>query len=386
MQLLDGVIRNYEWGSTSSIPSILGLPEDGRPWAELWLGAHPSAPSLIGCDRQGLDAVVAADPIGALGPVGAERFGALPFLVKILAADEPLSLQAHPSVAQAEDGYAREEAAGIAIDAPERSFRDRNHKPELICALTDFEALCGFRDPHATLTLLAGIDTPVLDPLRDGLAAAPTAAGLRAALGQLLTLDTDAATALVEPVVEACRRPGPVDGAAERAAVARLGARYPNDAGVVTALLLNHVTLRPGEALFLGSGNLHMYLHGTGVEVMANSDNVLRGGLTSKHIDVPTLLDVVDTEPIDPAVQRPTPEGGVATYDAPVPEFSLSRVEIDGTHRLAAGPSILLCTDGTVEIGPHTLDRGAVAWLPASDGPVEASGRGTVYRAGIGLH
>ncbi|MGB1655255.1 MAG: mannose-6-phosphate isomerase, class I [Acidimicrobiales bacterium] len=384
MQLLEGVIRNYEWGSVSSIPSLLGRPPDGRPWAELWFGAHPSAPALVGPTRQPLDTVVEADPVAALGSDVAGRFGSLPFLVKLLAAAEPLSLQAHPSIAQAEAGHAREDAAGIALDAPNRSFRDRLHKPELICALTEFEALCGFRDPHATLAILATIDTPALDPIRARIDTEPNAAGLHAVLSHLLTLEPAEAAALVDAVVAACDRPGPEIGAGERAMAAGLGAHHPGDAGVITALLLNRLTLQPGEALFLGPGNLHMYLRGTGVEIMANSDNVLRGGLTSKHVDVPALLDVVDAEPIDPAIQRPVAIDGITVYDTPVPEFSLVRIDVDDAHTLAAGPAIVLCTDGVVEICPHTLDRGAAIWLPAADGAVEVTGRGTLYRAGVG--
>ncbi len=384
MQRLEGVIRNYEWGSTSSIPSMLGCAEDGKPWAELWLGAHPSAPSVVGEPRTPLDELIAADPAGQLGPAVVDRFGSLPFLFKVLAAAAPLSLQAHPSVLQAEAGYAREDAAGVPIDAPNRSFRDRFHKPELICALTDFHALCGFRDPVATLDVLATIDTSALDPIRDRLAEASAVDGLGPLLEHLLTLPAADAAALVAPVVAACGALGPDRHADVRAMAAALGERYPGDAGVVTALLLNLVHLKPGEALFLGAGNLHAYLGGTGVEIMANSDNVLRGGLTTKHIDIPTLLEVVDARPIEPAVQRPVAVEGVAPYDTPVPEFALERLDLDGSVAVS-GPAILLCTDGAADVGSFSLERGAAAWLPAADGVVELRGRGTVYRAGVNL-
>ncbi len=384
MQLLDGEIRNYDWGSTSSIPSLLGRVEDGQPWAELWLGAHPSAPSLVGATRTPLDELIAADPVAELGPEIAERFGSLPFLFKVLAAAAPLSLQAHPSVLQAEAGYAREDAAGVPIDAPNRSFRDRFHKPELICALTDFHALCGFRDPVATLDVLATIDTSALDPIRDRLAAASAVDGLGSLLEHLLTLPAADAAALVAPVVAACGAPGPDRHADVRAMAAALGERYPGDAGVVIALLLNLVHLKPGDALFLGAGNLHAYLGGTGVEIMANSDNVLRGGLTTKHIDISTLLEVVDARPIEPVVQRPVAVEGVASYDTLVPEFRLDRLELDGSATVS-GPAILLCIDGVVDAASHTLERGAAAWLSAADGAVELRGRGAVFRAGVNL-
>ena len=384
MQRLEGAIRQYDWGSTSSIPSLLGCAEDGEPWAELWLGAHPSAPSVVGETRTPLDELIAADPAAQLGTAVTDRFGSLPFLFKVLAAAAPLSLQAHPSVPQAEAGYAREDAAGIPIDAPNRSFRDRFHKPELICALTDFHALCGFRDPVATLDVLATIDTAALDPIRDRLAVFSDVDGLGPLLEYLLTLPATDAAALVAPVVAACGVPGSDRHADVRAMAAALGERYPGDAGVVTALLLNLVHLKPGEALFLGAGSLHAYLGGTGVEIMANSDNVLRGGLTTKHIDIPTLLEVVDARPIEPVVQRPALVRGIASYDTPVPEFLLDRLDLDGSATVS-GPAILLCTDGAVDAGSFSLERGAAAWLPAGDGIVELRGRGTVYRAGVNL-
>lgn len=384
MELLDGPIRHYDWGSTTAIPELLGRSPTGEPAAELWLGAHPSAPALVGPAHRPLDAVIAADPVAALGAAVADRFGELPFLLKVLAAAEPLSLQAHPTTAEAEAGFAREEAAGIPIDAPHRSFRDRRHKPELVCALSEFDALCGFRDPVATLDVLGSIDTPALDPVRDALRADPSPAGLRRLLEWLLTRDGAEAASLAGAVGEACRRAPGGDHGAERAMAASLSDRHPGDAGVVTALLLNLVTLRPGEALFLGAGNLHAYLHGTAVEIMANSDNVVRGGLTSKPIDVATLVEIVDPTPIEPAVQSPALVEGVADYDSPVPEFSLSRIELDGRLRLDPGPAILLCTRGHVVAGEHVLARGAAAWLPAADGPITLEGTATLHRAGVG--
>ena len=385
MQLLEGVIRHYDWGSIDSIPELLGVRATGEPWAELWLGAHPSAPSSVGSEGIALDGLIAADPAAALGTNVADHFGDLPFLLKVLAAASPLSLQAHPSVAEAEAGFDREDAAGIPVDAPNRSFRDRNHKPELICALSEFDALCGFRDPKATVAILNTIDTPALDPVRDQLLDNPDAGGLNALLGHLLTLSARDAAALANAVVDACRADGPELGRRERAMAVALGARYPGDAGVVTALLLNFITLAPGEALFLGAGNLHAYLQGTGIEIMANSDNVLRGGLTPKHVDVETLLAVVDAAPILPDVQRPAIIDGVATYDTPVPEFSLQRIEVDGARSMVGGPAILLCTDGAVGVGAHVIECGAAAWISAEESAIELSGRGTVFRAAVGV-
>ncbi|MDG1410168.1 MAG: mannose-6-phosphate isomerase, class I [Acidimicrobiales bacterium] len=384
MQLLEGVIRHYDWGSVDSIPELLGVPATGEPWAELWLGAHPSAPSSVGGAGLLLDDVIAADPVAELGSEVADRFGRLPFMVKVLSVGSPLSLQAHPSISEAEAGFDRENAAGIPVDAPHRSFRDRNHKPELICALTEFDALCGFRDPMATLAILNTIDTPALDPVREHLRIEPVTAGLDVLLAYLLTLSARDAAALVNPVVDACRADGPEIGRRERAMAVALGARYPGDAGVVAALLLNFITLAPGEGLFLGAGNLHAYLQGTAVEIMANSDNVLRGGLTPKHIDVETLLAVVDVAPICPDVQCPARIDGVTTYDTPVPDFSLQRIEVDGARSIAGGPAIFLCTDGVIDIGTQVIDRGAAAWISAEESTIELSGQGAIFRAAVG--
>jgi mannose-6-phosphate isomerase len=385
LDLLEGPIKHYDWGSPTEIPSLLGRPATGEPAAELWLGAHPSDPSLVGAGRVPLDRVVSTDPIGTLGEAVHERFGTLPFLFKVLAAAAPLSLQAHPSTEQAESGFAREESAGIALDAPNRSFRDRRHKPELVCALTPFRALCGFRPPDATLSVLETIPTAALDPVRDRLRADATPDGLSSLLAWLLTLEADTAATMVGAVARACGEHESGPHAPERAMAASLASRHPGDAGVVTALLLNLVTLRPGEALFLGAGNLHAYLGGMAVELMANSDNVLRGGLTSKHIDVETLLDVVDPTPLEPEIQRPRPAGPVCRYESPVPEFSLARIELDGRFVLEPGPAILLCTGGFVDAGDRCLDRGSAAWVPADDGEIVLEGTATIYRAGVGM-
>ena len=384
MELLEGSLRDYDWGSATVIPKLLGRSPTDAPCAELWLGAHESGPALVGANGAPLDAVIRADPEAMLGPAVAERFGALPFLLKVLAADAPLSLQSHPSASQAAAGFDREERAGIPLDAPHRSFRDRRHKPELVCALSRFEALCGFRDPVATLDLLSTIDTPALDAVRDRIASDPSPTGMTGLLGWLLTLDSETARRMVAAAADACRASRSARGVRERETAIALAERYPDDAGVVTALLLNHVVLEPGEALFLGSGNLHAYLRGTAVEVMANSDNVLRGGLTSKHVDVRTLLEIVDPSPFTPVVQCPEPIGGVVTFSSPVAEFTLQRAQVDGRIALDGGPAILLCVDGAVDVGEHTLDRGAAAWVPGTEPAIVLHGRGTVFRAGVG--
>ena len=384
MELIEGVVRRYDWGSLTAIPELLGRPLTGEPWAELWLGAHPAAPATVGARAEPLDRLIAADPVAALGPAAAARFVRLPFLMKVLAAAAPLSLQAHPSAEQARAGFEREESMGIPLDAPQRVFRDRSHKPELVCALSSFEALCGFRHPERTAALLDTLDAPALAPLRRRLARS-AGSEMGDLLRWLLALEASEAAALAESAVEACASTAADDGwSAARSAVVELGARHRSDAAVVAALLLNHVLLAPGEALFLGPGCLHAYLGGTAVELMAESDNVVRGGLTSKHVDTAALVEIVDGEATDAPVQRPEPVDGVVTYRTSAAEFSLRRLEVDGSLTVAAGPAVMLCTGGCLDADGVTLDRGAAAWVGASEPAVVLEGQGTVFCASLG--
>ena len=384
MELIEGAVRSYDWGSLTAIPDLLGRPATGEPWAELWLGAHPAAPATVGARAEPLDRLIASDPVAALGPAAASRYGRLPFLLKVLAAAAPLSLQAHPSVEQAAAGFEREEAMGIPLDAPRRMFRDRSPKPELICALSGFEALCGFRDPLQTAALLDTLDAPALDPLRRRLQGR-SGSQMRDLLAWLLHLDRPEAALLAESAAEACAASACEDEwSGLRSAVADLGNRHPGDAAVAAALFLNHVVLAPGEALFLDSGCLHAYLGGTAVELMADSDNVVRGGLTSKHVDAAALVEVVDGTASDAPVQRPEPVDGVVTYSTTAAEFSLRRLDVDGSSAVAAGPAVLLCTEGCVEANGVTLDRGAAAWSDAREPRVAVEGRGTLFCASVG--
>ncbi len=331
MELLENPVRAYAWGSRTVIPDLLGqeVPSP-HPQAEMWLGAHPADSSHLvhtdGGETSLLDAL-GADPKQLLGAVRSERWDStLPFLLKVLAADEPLSLQAHPSIEQARAGFAREDAAGIARDASDRNYKDANHKPELICALTELHALVGFRDPAVTVRLLRALEVPELAGHAELLAAQPDADGLRALFTTWITLPQPALAELVPYLLAACvehiKARGPF-GRECRTAL-QLAEPYPTDAGVLTSLLLNHVELAPGEAIYLPPGNLHAYLRGTAVEIMANSDNVLRGGLTPKHVDVPELLRVLDFSCGDMPVLRGDRCGNRWVYRTPAPEFELS--------------------------------------------------------------
>ncbi|WP_031067714.1 mannose-6-phosphate isomerase, class I [Streptomyces sp. NRRL WC-3742] len=397
MDRLVNTVRPYAWGSLTALPELLGQEPTGEPQAELWMGAHPGDPSRVdrGEGPSRLDELIAADPQGELGAASVAKFGpTLPFLFKVLAAGIPLSIQAHPTLAQARAGFAAENALGIPLDAPERNYRDDNHKPELICALGEFEGLCGFRRPADAARLMAGLKVPGLAPVIELLGAEDESEALRGALVAVLTMDGEAASRIVRESVEALWRTDP-DG--EYAPYARIAKDFPEDRGVIVGLLLHHFRLRAGEALYLGAGVPHAYLSGACVELQANSDNVLRAGLTPKHIDVPQLLDVVVVEPCTPEILHPRPVDttpGEELYPVPIDEFRLSRFTLDGTAYEIDGrtPQILLCTEGTVDLtAPDgtalTLTRGASAYLPATGTPtrLSAPAPATLFRATVTL-
>ncbi|MGP3984084.1 mannose-6-phosphate isomerase, class I [Streptomyces sp. KR80] len=397
MDRLANTVRPYAWGSTTAIPELLRTEPTGEPQAELWMGAHPGAPSRI--DRGGglvaLSDVIEADPVGELGQATVDRFGPrLPFLLKVLAAASPLSLQVHPDLAQAGTGFAAEEDRGVPNDAPHRNYKDTNHKPELICALTPFDGLCGFRHEAEAAELLAGLEVDSLKPYVDILHARPESDALREVLTAVLTADRSAMAETVEHAATAAERladvPGPHQDA--YAAYASIARHYPGDPGVIAAMLLNYVRLQPGEALFLGAGVPHAYLNGLGVEIMANSDNVLRCGLTPKHVDVPELLRIVRFEPTAPGVLRPEAVAGEERYETPIDEFRLSRyVLAEGTKPVrlgAAAPQVLLCTAGAAVLSRGAeelrLVQGESAFVPAGE-TITLFGGGTFFRATVAV-
>ncbi|MFD3590071.1 mannose-6-phosphate isomerase, class I [Streptomyces sp. NPDC058683] len=381
MDRLDNTTRPYAWGSPTAIPKLLGVEPSGEPQAEMWMGAHPGAPSRTA--RGTLVEVIDANPKAELGEAAVAKFGPrLPFLLKILAAGAPLSLQVHPNLEQAREGYEDEERRGIPLDAPDRNYKDANHKPELICALTEFDGMCGFRAPEQAAELLEALGVDSLKPYVDLLRAHPEEAALREVLTAILTADREEMARTVAETAAACTRLG-----GDHAPYADLAHHFPGDAGVIASMLLNHVRLQPGEALFLGAGIPHAYLSGLGVEIMANSDNVLRCGLTPKHVDVPELLRVVRFEARDAGVLRPeAAPDGEEVYETPIDEFRLSRYVLpEGTtaHDLTLPtPQILLCTAGAVRAGEYDLTPGQSVFVPAGE-KAEVSGAGTVFRATV---
>lgn len=397
MWSLDNTIQRYAWGSRTALATLQGRASPTpEPEAELWMGAHPRAPSRLREDGRTLLQAIEADPQGMLGAPVVQRFGPrLPFLLKVLAAGEPLSLQAHPDAARAREGFAEEDAAGIPRDAPHRNYADPWAKPELVCALGPFVALCGFRALAPSRALVEALGVPALRAAAEPLWSRPEGEGLAATVHALLTMAEPAR--LVRELLAAAERSGP---ATERwphelAWIVRLARRHPGDAGVAVALLLDLVELARGEALFLAAGNLHCYLEGTAVEIMGGSDNVLRGGLTPKHVDVPELLRVLDFGAGPVPIRRAAPiSAHEQRYLAPTPDFGLSRVELGAGERWSApvaGPEVLLCVEGRVRVEAGAgrvlaLGPGQSAFVGASTPArtVEADAAASLFRATVG--
>ncbi len=401
---LQNTIMNYAWGSRAAIAKLQGRRASRQPEAELWMGAHSKAPSrgLVRGDWHPLPALFEAEPACWLGERVQRQFGQLPFLFKVLAAAEPLSLQAHPNLQQAKRGFEVEERRGVPIGADHRNYKDANHKPELICALTPFEALCGFRQRVQFEQLIASLQCPTLSGcLTEALANADDSMALEQCFRRLMQLPADEAKAVVASTVAAAQRIleqgkapdvdpaliSPFVGAL--AWLPKLAKAYPGDIGVVVSLMLNHAVLEPGEALYLPAGNLHAYLCGTGLELMANSDNVLRGGLTPKHVDVPELLSVLVFEgrPVQ-KVRAQAVSDGCWRYVTPATEFELWKHDLGEAPvqiPVSDGPEIVIAVEGKARYRTDEnlveLLPGESAFVPPSEAGYCLAGPAVVYRA-----
>jgi mannose-6-phosphate isomerase len=419
--------RDYAWGSTTAIPELLGTPETGEPQAELWLGAHPGSPSRI-VDPSLADGATDLAEWFARSPQAAGATGSLPYLLKVLAAAHPLSLQAHPTLERAREGFARENAAGIPLDSPERNYKDALHKPEIVVALSErYEALCGFRpleEVREIVSLLVTIDNsstaprwelygPIVHLLEDSITETETDAEVLQSVVAWLLAGGEAVSALVGHLVRTAEKAlhpahahmtDPYTPSLET--VVRLNEEYPGDPGIIISLLLNRVTLRAGEALYLPAGNIHAYLSGLGVELMSASDNVLRGGLTPKHVDVPELLQVLEFRPVPVPYLVPShPSAGVTLFKPDVPDFELARIDLGPDAAAEAspdaatgaseavfapqGPSIALCIAGELQVtavsgATFTLARGAALYVTPDEGSLTFTGAGTAFVAAPG--
>ncbi|MGD8523699.1 MAG: mannose-6-phosphate isomerase, class I [Desulfobacterales bacterium] len=393
---LKNTVQNYAWGSLTAIPDLLGVSNPTNiPQAELWMGAHPKAPSEVQYDGQWLSLIDLIDkyPIDILGKAVAQKFSnTLPYLFKVLAAASPLSIQAHPNLSQARDGFLRENSLEIPLNAPQRNYRDDNHKPECICALTPFWALCGFRKIS---TIVAYFNAVCPKGLKDELAALKlnsSSKGLKHFFSILLTLDADRRQSIIDEAVSNVGKREREDATYEW--IMKLSDAYPHDIGILSPLLLNLLCLEPGQAIFLGAGQLHAYLGGVGIELMANSDNVLRGGLTPKHVDVSELLKVLHFDEYEVNCIEPDKNNNCEwVYACPAKEFALSVITLpeNKSYFRLYGKSveILLCTAGTAELMDMdrrdilSLTKGMSIIIPAAVKRYKIEGQATFYKATV---
>ena len=396
--ILKNTIQEYAWGSTRAIPDLLGRKNPERKTqAELWMGAHPKAPSLVQHNGPwvSLQELIAKNPVDVLGKKVAENFNnRLPYLFKVLAAAKPLSIQAHPGLHQAREGFQRENAQKIPLDAPNRNYRDDNHKPECICALTRFWALSRFRKISGILYYFEKLNLQQLEVELADFQKRTTSHGLKRFYTSLMTMDMDRQKRIIDEAL------GQAQGFESEDPVfkwmLKLADDYPDDIGVLSPILLNLICLEPGQAIFLDAGELHAYLQGLGIELMANSDNVLRGGLTPKHVDVPELLRVLKFEDRDITLLKPGKSvANELVYPSPVAEFVLSVITLN-KKAIYQSPQdrsveILICTRGKAtifdrhDLSETPLRQGASAIIPAAVEGYSLKGEGTFYKAGVPL-
>ena len=385
---LDNSIQPYDWGCKTALGKLFGIANpDNQPQAEIWMGAHPGAPSRVLLDNAKtvtLDDFIESSPEIVLGEAVSARFsGKLPYLFKVLSAAAPLSIQVHPNKKQAEAGYEKDNQAGLAPNAPNRNYRDDNHKPELMYALTPFRAMCGFRQPSEISELFSLIKHPQIDILLETL----KNEGLQGFWQQLLELAEAPLNEMIDQALALAKH----NQHPAIKELKRLNAFYPGDAGVFSPMILNLIHLEPGEAIYLDAGTPHAYLEGTGMEIMANSDNVLRGGLTSKHMDVAELIatmnfDVVDIENFK---VRPQQQGDQFDFSVPVPDFAFGIIPVKTKAAVKASGSveILFCIEGSVNVEVNgnslTLSPGESCLITATDQQTRFEGNGSLARASV---
>ena len=393
---LDNPILNYAWGSRTAIAELLGRETPSRePEAELWMGTHPKAPSLIEFDGQTivLSDWITRHPIQILGENVANRFGnQLPFLFKILAAAEPLSIQAHPDLEQARQGYERENRADIPLEATYRNYRDDNHKPEIICALTDFWGLNGFR-PHKDLSQqLVRFCPENLASFHSSLCRGSSDDTLKKLFGRLMMMPASEKGEVISETIAHATDASSDD--VEARWILKLADRYPGDIGILSPIILNLVHLTPGQAMYLPAGQLHAYLEGVGIELMANSDNVLRGGLTPKHIDVDELMQILIFEPSASGIMSANMISETEhRYTTPAEEFLLVKLVLSPPEIHTApndrNVEILLITEGQAELKVDAtkeqmyLNGGDSILIPAAAGSYQLIGRAEVFMATV---
>lgn len=388
---LDNVIQHYSWGSKQSISELFGIQNpNAQPQAEIWMGAHPRGCSRIAHTGQLLSGVLSQNSKGMLGEYTQARFGELPYLFKVLAAETPLSIQVHPSKKKALLGFERENKLGIPLDAPNRNYKDSNHKPELVYALTFYKAMNGFRPVSQIIELFSEARISVLDTEISVLASNPSSEGLKVFFTTVMTLEGERKQSALEQLYSAYeRRPKTAMGRDALQYSKGFKKHYMDDIGLFSPLMLNTIELAPGEAMFLHAETPHAYIEGTGLEIMANSDNVLRAGLTSKFIDVSELIDNTrfETTSIDEIKLKAIAKEDKLTFPIPVEDFGFDIVPVDEgiSQQYLRSAEILFCVDGEVTVSTHehqlVLHSGESVFISHDTGKYQYHGKGMFARA-----
>ncbi len=388
---LDNVIQDYIWGSKTSIASLFEIENPNNAHqAEIWMGAHPNGCSKRDNDKALLSELIKAQPEAFLGQRTTEQYGELPYLLKVLAAAKPLSIQVHPEKSRAAAGFEKENQAGIPVTAGNRNYKDPNHKPELVYALTPYLAMNGFRVFEEIISLFEQASVPSLEAELAALKSNPESSQLKAFFAAVMSLEGEARDTALSELLENIESKGQTEPAKQAfAMVVEFHAEYPTDIGLFAPLMLNLIELQPGEAMFLFAETPHAYLRGTGMEIMANSDNVLRAGLTPKFIDVPELIDNTKFEPIpfDTLKTAPVVEGNRTCFPVPVEDFKIDI--LTSTDQAASlnteSGEILFCLTGnvTVKTGQESvaLKSGESVFISFAASEYQFEGEGQLVRA-----
>lgn len=388
---LDNVIQNYAWGSKDSINQLFGIVNPNQePQAEIWMGAHPNGCSKVGGTGEALSHVIDENKVDVLGGYTAARFGELPFLFKVLAAETPLSIQVHPNKRKSEMGYERENALGIPLNASNRNYKDPNHKPELVYALTFYKAMNGFRPIEDIISLFEEANIPSLAIELNVLKANADSDALKAFFTAIMSLEGEKKEAALNELEAAHQRSAKTVMGREAMQYSKdFKQHYPGDIGLFAPLMLNTVELAPGEAMFLFAETPHAYVQGTGLEIMANSDNVLRAGLTPKYIDVPELIDNTIFEPIKPENIRlkPVLKEGKMSYPIPVDDFGFDILSAsdESKSQYLRSAEILFCVEGEATVTSEgqsiTLKPGESVFVSNNSSVYQYQGNGILARA-----
>ncbi len=395
MYKLVGRLQHYAWGGYEFIPHLLGIENtDHRPCAEYWMGAHPAAPSKIEINNNtlfNLDKMVKQDPINVLGEEVFRHFGELPYLLKVLDVKEMLSIQVHPGKEEAAKGFEHENSLGIPLDAPYRNYKDRNYKPEVMLALSEFWLLHGFRPKNELKRILEEVESfSSLIPIFEK-------ESYRGLYTHVMEMPAETASKILKPLISQIReeflagRLTKSDPSYWAAMASAKGNHSNPDRGIFSIYFFNLLNLHPGQAIFQGAGLPHAYLEGQNIELMSNSDNVLRGGLTTKHVDVAELLKQIRFEATDPAVMNGSRYSMETTYSCPVPDFILSRIELkvqDEYQHHANSPEILFLTQGSVQLSgkgaPLNCHKGEAIFVSAGeDYTIQAIEEADIFKAAV---